>query len=467
MDEKIQNLLKKLDEIQSLKADFAKMQEDAIENPEEVLEKLGYNVDEFKNLNTEELQEKLKGFQSISEGLLEQAEKLQGAILNEQNNDSKSIENYYKKIQAQGGRMTLQDVDKMTGFFSKYIKSETEISGQSCFHYDSFNCDQTIIDAHSLQKNGPLKVISSNKHEVTFIQKDELNGSRIPKRIKTVNASTFKGFCHEHDAIFQQTIESESYDKSNKHNFLHSYRSFAYSHHLIKQHQDYVTSLIENIQVNTSDIVSSLSELLETIGGNSKSPMPTVDSLNLDNEKKKVLSTTRYESYKKSINESLRKGNYSDLDYLIYSVNHVVPVACSSWIKSHLRFGEGLLTQHDGGIYHGYPIMVTLIPESKGQTHLILARFKSDSISKLLFEQLNTIRYKDLNLFGLTLSSMILRYVENLYISPEWWNSLDSYLKDQFIGEMNLWESNFMKLKPSSNVINLFNQVYKLSNDKT
>ena len=120
------------------------------------------------------------------------------------------------------------------------------------------------------------------------------------------------------------------------------------------------------------------------------------------------------------------------------------------------------MIQYDGGIYHGYPIMVTLIPESNGQTHIILARFKSDSISELLFEQLNKLRNKDLNLFGVTLSSMILRYVENLYVSPEWWNSLDNYLKNQFINEMNLWESNFMKLEPSSTVINLFSEVYKL-----
>ncbi len=461
----MQNLLKKLNEIQSLKSEFSELQENAKENPEEVLKKLGYNIDQFRNLSPEELQEKLIGLQSISTSLLGQVENLQESILNKQNNDSKSIENYYKKILSQDGKMTAEDIEKMIGFFSKYIKSETENSGQSCFHYDSSNCDSTIIDAHSLQKKGSLKVISSVKHEVIFIKKDDLKNTRTPESIKTVKASTFKGFCHEHDKIFQKTIESKSFNKQSKHSFLYSYRSFAYSHHLIKQNQDYFTRLIGNVKANASNMLNSLSEIFSTLEGNSELPMQSLGSLNLNEEQKKVLAITRYEAYKKSINESLKNGSYDDLEYIVYTVNHVVPLACSSWIKSHLRIEEGLLIQQDGGIYHGYPIMVTLIPESSGQTHLILARFISDSISKILFEKLTELKASDTIRFELTLSSMILRFVENLYISPIWWDSLDSFLKDRFINEMNLWESNFMKLEPSSTVINLFDEVYKLSND--
>lgn len=458
MDKRVEKLANNLKRLEDMKIEFAAMKEQVNQNPEEFLRQLGYS-NESKKISSEEIQGKLK---VISDNLSTQAMNLQDSILNSDNNDSKKIEDYYKKIQSQGGKITPEDVEKMLSFFSKYIQSETENVGQSCFHYDFDNCDSTIIDAHSLQKKGTLKVIASEKHEVIFIEKNELKNIREPKRIKTKNASTFKGFCHKHDSIFQQTIEASLFNNSEEHCFLHSYRAFAYSHHIIKQNQDYLTSVTGNLELVLSNMLNSLSDLSSILGGNMKLPVPSLEGMKLNDEQKKILSTTKYESYKELINTSLENENYDDLDYIVYSKNHKIPIACSSWIKSHLHFGEGLLIQHKGELYHGYPIMVTIIPESNDCTHIILARFKSDSISKILFDQLKELNTNNISQFELTLSSIVLRFVENLYISPKWWDSLDTYLKAIFIDEMNLWESNFMKLEPSSNVINLFDEVYKL-----
>ena len=458
MKKSSENIFKQLEELQ---AQFSDMQNEAEKNPEEFIKKMGFDLSSLQDMTSEELVEKLKGFQSKVNDLSESASGISESILNKENVDSKAIENYYQKIKSQKGGATDEDIRKMVSFFTKYIQSETENTGKSCFHYNKSECDEKIIDAHSLQKKGALKSISSVKNDVIFIKKDESNNDRRPTLIKTVNASTFKGFCHKHDAIFQKTIESDSFNHSKEHCFLHSYRSFAYSHHIIKQRQDYTISLVQNLKASLSKSLNAISDLFIDLGGNSSLPIQSLDKLNLNDAQKQVLAITRYESYKDEINQYLAKSDYDQLEYIVYTKDHVVPIACSSWIKSHLKFGDGLLVRHDGNIYHGYPIMVTVIPGSNGKSHVILARFKSDTISEILFRQLKDLEQKDIREFETTLSSMILRYVENTYISPDWWNNLDSFLKDLFIEEMNLWDTNFMKIESSQQAINLFEEVYK------
>ncbi|MFT6962951.1 MAG: hypothetical protein ACJAWV_002685 [Flammeovirgaceae bacterium] len=454
----MQNLLK---ELKAIKNQFSDIHNQSKQNPEEFFAKLGYDFDKLKNQSPEELRNTLKELESIRERMLTSFGKTGNPILNSDNRDSKKIENYYKKIQSQGGDANLTDIEKLLNFFDEYTKSETENIGQSCFHYDSSNCDLKIIDAHSLQKNGALKVISSEKHEVIFVEKELSTNKRVPKLIKRVNASTFKGFCHKHDEVFQKTIEKEVFDNSNEHCFLHSYRSFAYSYHIIKQRQDYIISILKSIETSVSPVLNALPDISSILGGNLNLPIQSLEDLQINDEQKKTLSTLRYETYKESINKYLENQDYDELDYIIYSKNHIVPLACSSWIKSHLHFGNGLLIHHNNELYHGYPILVTMIPESNGQTHTILARFKSDMISGFLFDELRALKTDDINKFELTLSSIILRFVENLYLSPQWWNSLDEYLKDNFLNEINLWSSNFMKLELSSTVVNFFDEIYK------
>lgn len=455
-----ENIFKRLEE---LKAQFYVMQNDAEKNPEEFAKYMGFDLTGLKEMTPEEIKQKfeynLNDLSKVVKGMNE-------SILNKENPDSQAIENYYQKVKSQKDGPTDEDLQKMLGFFSKYVQSETENTGKSCFHYNKSVCDKKIIDAHSLQKGGALKNIASAKNDVIFIKKDGLNNNRKPVLIKTVNASTFKGFCHKHDTIFQQTIESEPFNCSDEHCFLHSYRSFAYSHHNVKQHQDYSISLIENLESALSKSSNALSELFIELGGNSSLPVQSLDKLKLNDKQKHFLSVTRYESYKNELNKNLAKESYDLLEYFVYTKDHIIPVACSSWIKSHLKFGHGLLVENNGNIYHGYPIMVTIVPESKGKSHVILARFKSDSISEILFRQLKDLKQKNIREFETTLSSMVLRYIENLYSSPEWWENLDSFLKDFFLKEMNLWDTNFMKMESTQEVINLFDAVYKQGRKK-
>ncbi len=104
-----------------------------------------------------------------------------------------------------------------------------------CWHPESsdYNCSKDangkveIIDAHSIQNNKILKAISENGHVCGYkMYSKEIEGQEIGRK----NASTFKGFCHKHDAIFYP-IETEEYKNSEHQNFLFAYRAFTATAH--------------------------------------------------------------------------------------------------------------------------------------------------------------------------------------------------------------------------------------------
>ncbi|GLU53272.1 hypothetical protein [Dyadobacter frigoris] len=84
-----------------------------------------------------------------------------------------------------------------------------------------------VTEAHSIQNNGVLSKISENGHVVGFsLDKNGFEDKEIGKNI----ASTFLGFCNNHDAIFYP-IETNSYSGTDEQHFLYAYRAFVVSFH--------------------------------------------------------------------------------------------------------------------------------------------------------------------------------------------------------------------------------------------
>jgi len=83
-------------------------------------------------------------------------------------------------------------------------------------------CSNKIINAHSIQKNGPLKFISDKSNHVYSIDIENKN------IIKTgwQKASTFTGFCSKHDKEMFSPIEDFVFDNSELHCFLTGYRAY-------------------------------------------------------------------------------------------------------------------------------------------------------------------------------------------------------------------------------------------------
>ncbi|WP_341501357.1 SEC-C domain-containing protein [Gallaecimonas sp. GXIMD4217] len=99
---------------------------------------------------------------------------------------------------------------------------------KECLHPDAGKglCSKKIIDAHSIQKSGPLKhIVDSTNHVYTF----GINGSGDNElsKIGWQKASTFKGFCGLHDKAMFSPIEDQEFIGSKFQCFLAGYRAYA------------------------------------------------------------------------------------------------------------------------------------------------------------------------------------------------------------------------------------------------
>lgn len=81
-----------------------------------------------------------------------------------------------------------------------------------------------MINAHSLQKNGPLGHLKDEgNHVYTFSPFSKLFFAADPDRVGWNEASTFRGLCHAHDQIFGP-LENVEFSNSAEQVFLAGYR---------------------------------------------------------------------------------------------------------------------------------------------------------------------------------------------------------------------------------------------------
>lgn len=442
-------------QLEELKEQHDQLLEKAKENPMKILSDQGIDIDELQKLDKKRLQE-------IADNLNEQAENIQKTILNPNNSKSKNIENFQKKIDAQGGVLSEKDKSKMLNFFKDYIDVEQRDLAEACFHYESNNCRGGIIDAHSLQRKGPLYKIAiqeDNQYKVIHFQRDELSSEWKATSTPIKDASTFRGFCHNHDDIFSP-IEKSTYTENNLQNFLHSYRSFAYSYHKMKEQYAYPLNLFEGMADKLGDLMGGLGSLFETIGGNTNKPVISTEVLRPTEEQKETLKALQFEKYKGKLNQFLKNKEYSALKYFVYEVNHICPLICSSWLRIHGEIKGGYVIENPTELYCGYPIMTTIFHTENDTTIILLARFKEDSITNYVFKQLDSLSGRELEQ---KLTTLIFEQVENFYLSPVFWNYLPQNEKNKLQNDINIEKKQFPTKSSFKASLNIFDPMHKLN----
>ncbi len=95
-----------------------------------------------------------------------------------------------------------------------------------------FSCDKSAINSHAISKEQSIRSISENG-KVSYFKsrrdKNQLNGKELVFDTVGINeASTFKGFCPEHDKIFNR-LDNQSTKYLVKEVLLQAYRSICFS----------------------------------------------------------------------------------------------------------------------------------------------------------------------------------------------------------------------------------------------
>lgn len=103
-----------------------------------------------------------------------------------------------------------------------------------CSHPDAseLTCSERIIRAHTIQRHGGLAEIAENGHVMSVkagIEDIFDNNGRIePKLVGVRSASTFNGFCENHDTSMFRPVETGVTDLSAETVYLLTFRALAY-----------------------------------------------------------------------------------------------------------------------------------------------------------------------------------------------------------------------------------------------
>lgn len=112
------------------------------------------------------------------------------------------------------------------------------------------SCKGQIIKAHTVSKSSSLKKIARDSHVYKtlpdVIDIHRANGRPSPKLEGINDASTFTGFCQEHDRDLFSPIENKEFNWTDEQVFLVAYRAFCYEWHAknsVSDMEDFFKSL--------------------------------------------------------------------------------------------------------------------------------------------------------------------------------------------------------------------------------
>ncbi|MES2556897.1 MAG: hypothetical protein V4604_12145 [Bacteroidota bacterium] len=297
----------------------------------------------------------------------------------------------------------------------RMLKIQNELRAKAriseCFHYNKDECKGKIKKAHSIQRNGRLSLIEEevdgNAMLYSFTEFDSIGDQLTLKPIGKGNASTFMGFCDFHDSTLFSPIENDPYEETEKHWFLHSYRAFA-----MMQHRK--TEQIKAFESDAEFNVIMGDTILRSLEGT-------------------YIGYQEGEVVREKFNEILKNQNYEALDYLVIRYPDFHPIAASASMtpKYSPKSNKKLNYHYEPEIPYEH-VFFNLIPDRAGSI-LILSCFPDCSKSILYldeFEELPELTQKKV------LSSILIGYVENVFISPFIYNKLTDIEKQILIHEL-------------------------------
>jgi hypothetical protein len=285
---------------------------------------------------------------------------------------------------------------------NRFYKEASRI--KECFHHEKENCKGKIKQAHSIQKNGKLSILESEVNGNMCVYTFANSSISFDNMLENLNpigkkeASTFFGFCDYHDSKLFSNIENKTFENTDEQLFLHSYRSFAHSYHL------------KNEEIKAWNDAKYQKLLINTYGKEA-----------VETKKSQFASLNEHLVIRKKIlDDSIQKGSFDNLNYLVHEFSGIVPIAVSDLITPSVSYTGNLMNNCDyNNLIVSQPIF-TLLPE-RDRSILILAAFNFDTRSTQFIDEIDSMpNYK----FERAISSIVIDSCQNTIISPKFWNKL-------------------------------------------
>jgi hypothetical protein len=296
---------------------------------------------------------------------------------------------------------------EMNKKFNKALnKIRSEASIKDCIHPTKGECIMPIKSAHSLQKQGSLKIlekVSANGNAFIYshierqfnFEKDFFDLKPTGRKI----ATTFDGFCSYHDTELFKSIENEpeiTDIHNDQHLFLHSYRSFAIAYHRKLEEE----KLYESKDPDIHKIINNKYDRYQKIAV-------------FEGVKAAI---NDFKIPKKKIDDLMLSKNYSGLEYMAIEYPYTAPVGCASFITPH-SLPNGKMIQMDPYSRFQSSILTTILPFSD-RTVVIFAAFPDDKLACNFLDRIDQIKHEVKQ--QKFLSFFIFAGAENVVVSPNY-----------------------------------------------
>ena len=353
---------------------------------------------------------------------------------------------------------------------NEYVKVERKCNNKKNKKCLYPGCESMPIRSHSIQMK-KLRLIAPDGMLITRNKSiGQHSGYKFFKfsmeKIGKKTASTFKGFCREHDSKLFFPIENEDYENTNLQNFLFAYRSIA--HRYIKWmeitciYHEYIKILEEQIE-SSSTLLEPMRNSIKETNAN------TIEKRLLKYEKviqfvykgylricitayraflsgiQLVLNTieTNLQKFSKILGDDESKRNYDILKSKVYefplslfSMSEIFGIMYdlegNSINTPLIRNAVLNIFGYQNNISHAdtpsesswnnslHPLFCNAFPQN-GKTYVVFSYFESCApYYDVLFKQMDSGKYD----IEEVISNMSLRYTENFFVAKEKYNAL-------------------------------------------
>jgi hypothetical protein len=277
----------------------------------------------------------------------------------------------------------------------RQLKREARTKG--CFAIDN-NCSDNIVKAHSIQNN---RILTRIAHNGDVIQLKEHIGDQgfgiAPRLVGRRVASVATNFCGMHDTNIFLPIEQRDYATGDlEQEFLFAYRAFAREYHVKLEQTDMFRAALNKFDApETKDMFNTA-----LLGSE--------------------VTLREMEANRIRLNQARSNSDFRQIHTYRAELRTPCPIAVSSCFAPELDL-DGNVVNSLGSLNTSLKhLMLTVFPQAS-KTHVLISCFRTDKNDLAFVPKQILSRTKEEQ--QIIISNMILAYVENLFISPAWWES--------------------------------------------
>lgn len=281
---------------------------------------------------------------------------------------------------------------------------EVNSSNTCCFNNHS-SCKGNIIPIDSISNSKGMELIYDQENGMKLVYslhdtvKNEFGQSIEMKPLQGIVHKPLYYACEYHKSILFDPINNKPFNESNDHIFLHSYKSFLNSYYTLLM----IIELFIPQESNDANFNMKLNETLAKA------------------------AETRLEM-KRKLEALFISKKFSKL-YSYYSIfPKTYPILSSgSFQTSYTYTGQNIEGES--------PLIIfTLFPEKNNRTICIFSCFSENTNGVRFIKAIR--KFNHLQITNL-ITSLMIAYIENSYISPKIWNRLDLRNKKRLFREID------------------------------